>query len=186
MDEKSKKLLFKLHTLAQQEEGGEKENAKEMLENLCKKFGVESIDDFFGQDVKARIKVVSGKFEKRLFHQVCRKMGFVNGYMNIHKVCRKTNAKIGMRKTNQLYAECTEFQFEELLHEFDFWKKEWKNEQEQLFKAFISKNNIFPSNTKAKNQNDDYELTEEDLMVMQKMSALEKKNYRKPAKQLKQ
>ena len=186
MEEKTKKLLVKLHALAERGEGGEKENAKRMLETLCRTFGVESIDDLFGQDVKARIKVVSGKFEKMLFYQVCRKMGFRTGYMNIHKVCTKTKAKIGMRKTNQLYAECTEFQFEELLHEFEFWKKEWKKEQEQLFKAFISKNNIFPCNTKAKNQNDDYELTEEDLMVMQKMSALEKKNYRKPAKQLQQ
>ena len=184
MNEKTKKLLVKLHALAERGIGGEKENAQRMLATLCRNFGVENIDDFFNQDVKARIKVVSGKFEKRLFHQVCRKMGFKTGYMNIHKVCSKTNAKIGTRKTNQLYAECTEFEFEELLHEFDFWKKEWKEEQEMFFKAFISKNNIFPSDTKAKNQNDDYELTEEDLMVMQKMNALDKKNYRKPAKQL--
>lgn len=174
----NEKVIDKIKKLQALVEGGvegEALAAKRALDALCKKYDVD-IEDLFTEKKEWR------EFKLPYNDKAARKLLFqLYGYVtNKTKFSYKKN-----RYGNIISFELTTREFVDLNNMLEFYLKEWKKELKQhcndLFSAFINKNNLFANSI----PDDDKEkkITPEEferiLRVSNLMSTMERKHYRK-------
>lgn len=129
--------LIKLKELVDRGLDGEASNAKRVLENLCKVHNI-TIDDLFKEEKKLYVFKVkyNNKFDKQLLFQCYAK---VTNKKNISWYGSKS-------RPNIIEFELTHIEYIDLKGMFEFYRKEWskimKSSLNDLFDAFISKNEI--------------------------------------------
>lgn len=137
-DETIRKKIEKIMALANQGVGGEKENAKKILDKILKKNGL-SLDDFDSENKKTYWFKFNGIYQKKLINQICGNVIDENDY-----------SVWGSRlKRNIIGFDLTKTQFIEISLRFDLYKKSLENGFDDFFRAFIIKNDIFPKSVAA-------------------------------------
>lgn len=166
--------LIKLKELVDRGLDGEASNAKRVLENLCKTHNI-TIDDLFKEEKKRYVFKVkyNNKFDKQLLFQCYAKV------TNNKEISYFTSES----RPNIIKFDLTHIEYIDLKGMFEFYRKEWskimKSSLNDLFDAFISKNEI------SHNQKDDEHktLTLEDWerisRIQNLMSTMEVSSYHK-------
>jgi hypothetical protein len=147
--------LIKLYELANRGTGGERINAKAMLEILLNKHGItfEELQDNI-QQPEEFIFSYGTQQEKALLFQIIYK---VNGNARF----RQGNKKIWILLVKNKYAE--------ILTLYTIYRSALKKELKLTFRAFVQSQNIFPE-TKPEDEEptDDRENTEEELEIIRR------------------
>lgn len=159
-DEKLQAKLRKLLALAERGEGGEKDNARRMLENLLRRHGL-TLDDLTGDQREIRWFPCVGPFQRRLAIQILSKVTDsleVATYRNKHR-----RQQVGVEVTA---AEAVEFE----LH-FSVLKAALAECFELAYSAFVQANRIFAPT--AGSSEEPETLTEKDLAVVAMASAIQ-------------
>lgn len=126
-------LMRKLKALADRGEGGERENARRLLNRLMDKYDVEEAD--LSDDVlEEHMFAYRNKHELTLLVQLFYKIA------GDRKVYRYTSGK---GKNSRVYAKCTKAEAVQVEVEYEFYRELWKEEVEWLMNAFIQKHRIF-------------------------------------------
>ena len=146
----AEELIAKVKALAEEGVAGEKENAKLLLDKLCKKHNIrlEDIDDervdFF--DISW-----TSQYERRLFNQV-----FYSVVGNLDN--EKGFYTYRHRRNN-------------------FYKYHLEKDMKLFYDAFVEQNDIYPTKDKIKPIENRATLTEEQLRVLRLSKSLERHNY---------
>lgn len=165
LEERLKKLL----KLSERGIDGEKEAATKILNNLMKKYNIteeqlksKSVDWY-------KFRVYNDWEMKLLFQTIYKVLGYGNDYRYIKK-----------SKTTYLF-ELTLEESIEIEYIFSIYKQDLKKEFDLFYRAFISKNNIFPAN--APKPSDDEPIDYKKAIKMQSfMSGIENSNIHKALK----
>ena len=130
-NEKIRQRMQKLLALARRGDGGEKENAQRFLDRMLKEHGMTmaDLDDEVEPTQVFEFKY-RGNLEKRLLFQV------------VFTVLQVGSLKYGQHKTS-IIMEMTRAQHLEVQMAFDIYRRELENKVDQLFLAFIHKNQLF-------------------------------------------
>lgn len=129
--------IIKLKELVDRGLDGEASNAKRVLENLCKLHNV-NIEDLFKEEKKRYVFKIkyNNKFDKQLLFQCYAKV------TNNKKISYFTSKS----RPNIIEFDLTRIEYIDLKGMFEFYRKEWskimKSSLNDLFDAFISKNEI--------------------------------------------
>lgn len=125
--EKQIELLKKLKELADRGIGGEKTNAQKMLDNLLKKHNL-TLEDIGVVEKSLRVFKVK-RSQRQFFMQVAASViGNKFSYWN---------------DRNTFTMELTVSQFIEIDARYDFYWKEFKNEEKIFWRAFIQRNHLY-------------------------------------------
>lgn len=164
--------VIKLKELVDRGLDGEASNAKRVLENLCKLHNV-NIEDLFKEEKKRYVFKIkyNNKFDKQLLFQCYAKV------TNNKKIFYFTS------KSNIIEFDLTRIEYIDLKGMFEFYRKEWskimKSSLNDLFDAFISKNEISHN----QEDNEHKTLTLEDWerisRIQNLMSTMEVSSYHK-------
>lgn len=130
-DNKIRERIRKLYKLVEQDVGGEKENAQKILDKLLAKHGItlsEIIDDDHEEEFVIKFK---GVFEKRLLTQIIGKI--------------RNRKTLGYFNKDKLHFDATKMEYAEILTLFSVYKNALLREFEDLFTAFIHRQDIFPA-----------------------------------------
>jgi hypothetical protein len=130
-------ILEKLKALAEKGVGGEAENAKKILKNMCEKQKIH-IDDIGDKPQMYRFKV-SGKFDFRLLSQIYAFCGYRDKDM-FYRRFRK--GEIGLELKREQYIELSQI-YEVLRAAF---RTHLKKEEKMIFEAFIHRHELYPKN----------------------------------------
>ena len=175
----NEKVIDKIKKLQALVEGGvegEVLAAKRALDALCEKYNID-IEDLFTEKKEWR------EFKLPYNDKAARKLLF-------QLYCYVTDeTKISYKKNrygNVILFELTTREFIDLNNMLEFYLKEWKKELKQhcndLFSAFINKNNLF-ANSIPDDNNKEKKITPEEFerlwRVSNLMSTMERKHYRK-------
>ncbi len=135
VSDKVKRKLAKLHALAERGEGGEKDNAERVLAKLLAQHNltIADLDDEAQSEVRFYF---NSEYEKRLLGQVMATV-LNNPERNVYKI----------KKRRQFMAEMTASEKLEAELQYSIYKLALKKLMEQTFMAFISTNDIFPTNS---------------------------------------
>lgn len=157
--------MRKVKALAEQGFGGEKENAKRLLQKL--------IDQYGPLDIETETKRERHDFryhdemERRLLTQII--YAVTNGG-SVYTLAKKKTLKM-------LGAYCTEREAIEIEAQFAFYNAHMKKELGIFIHAFVQMNNIFPQNTAARSfddmSEDEIKEAQRALSMMQGMEAAE-------------
>ena len=164
-------LLKKLKTLAERGEGGEKLNAKKMLDDLMKKYNI-SEQDISEDEIKEFEIKLTGFKSKALCSQVLFSIfGDVDDNKGLYS-CIFEKKKI-------YFVKCTNAEFIEFQAKFKFYMFHLKKDLETFYSAFIHANEIFPPNNKVKKEENKPKmfLTDDDLNTLKLANGLEKHDY---------
>lgn len=150
-------LAKKLKALADRGIGGEKYNAERKLKELMRKHHL-TMEDVEGEKENYyEIKNITS--EKRLlFTQVC-----------YHVLGKKYRERGQKRDKNIIYVLCTLAEGMEVEAKFNFFWKLYKDELSVFYEAFISKNDIYATDVKSKNESD---LSEEEFTKHMRVAAM--------------
>lgn len=129
--------LKKVYELALHGVGGEKETAKEILDNLLKKYAL-SFDDLSDEVIKNYTFEYHGQTQKTLLRQIIYKV--TNSKKSCHDLCWTHS---GRTCRTQLGADCTEAQKAEIEFLFDFYNRLYEKEVKFFLTAFIQKHKLF-------------------------------------------
>ena len=129
--------LKKLQALAMRGVGGEREQARVILEKLTKKYGV-AVDDLDETEQKKFDFTYHGKVQYKLLCQIACKV--INDDPTIYKL---TYNRSGRTCRTQCRILCTEAQKTEIEFLFDFYTTLWEKEVEYLLGAYIQKHELF-------------------------------------------
>ncbi len=159
--------LRKLLALASQGVGGERDNAQAMLEALMRKHGI-SVDDLAGESrTLERFKYGRSFLEKKLLHQV---IGSV--VLNPSFYTDKRKGKGGY-----VWVEVTKSERLEIELRYAAYAAAMKKEMEIFYSAFIHRNQIFHSDSKASEESS---LSHQELMkIALAMQGMEKVKIRR-------
>ena len=137
--EKALEKLAKIKALAERGVGGEKETAKRMYEELCRKYEIsEDEEEAALAQLEKRWFSYSTELEEELLLQIFYKVtGSVESYMYTGKYSRR-------KKRGCI---CTKLEAAEIELLFGFYREEMKRELEVFMIAFKQKNNLFPDET---------------------------------------
>lgn len=174
MDSKILEKARKLQSLVERGEMGEAKAAKRALDALCMFHGID-IDTLFDEKREWREFIVPYQDTqlRRLLFQC------------IHKVLNVETTEYTHNKyRTRLRFNLTDAEFAEVNEMFNFYKRQWKKElkrlKDDLFIAFLNKNDIFSKDCKTSNRK---EMTPEEwqriLRATQMMSQLEDAPYLK-------
>jgi len=153
MSEEIMERIKKLQELASRGVGGEKVNARIMLERAMIKYGVTESDLSSEQKHKMFVKY-SGRWQRRLLIQIfCYVLGSEAKIYTVNKI------------KNTVISEVTPSQRIEVELLFDAHKIAFKREQEILFRAYINQNNLFSQD----NEPIEKKYTEEEINELAKM-----------------
>lgn len=154
--EKIKETLLKVFALSEKGIGGEKEAAAKALQRLLKNHQM-TIGDL--TDVPKRHKIKYGdEMERRVAVQTIASFDL-------------TAYKLGGRKTNDVYVDCTEAAFLEITAKYQFYLSAWREKVSIFMDAFITQNELWrPSNDDAC----DYVPSEADMARWKIQQALQK------------
>lgn len=154
LDAKLRKLL----ALAERGEGGEKDNAQRMLDNLLARHGL-TIDDLIDERREIRWFPAGNKFDRLLAAQILAKV--CNSLEIATYRSNKRRKQIGVEVTP---AEAIEFE----LH-YETLRKALAASLDDAFSAFVQVNRLFPCERSDKF---DPTLTDRDLRVLAMASAI--------------
>lgn len=167
-------LAKKLKALADRGEGGEKENASRMLEELLHKHNIK-LDDI-EDDLISEYRFNLTMDNERLFIQVA---ASVIENVKIFGI----NGNKTARKYITFVIDCTLAQSLEVRAKFEFYKRAWEKDADLFFKAFIHKNHLAASSSK---EDQEKELTPEEMAdiyrMAQMMKGMDKHNFLKQIK----
>lgn len=160
-------LARKLEALASRGDGGEKQNAKKLLEKFMNKHGL-SLNDIKEDAVKLEVFQCTLKTHFILRQCIIKVMG------SKHEVFRH-------KKKKTLYiVECNAAQKIEIQFNYDFYSQKYEEELEVFNKAFILKNGILPEDAKVENVSD---MTGEERMrakrALEMMKGIQKNDIQK-------
>lgn len=172
--EELKTRFFKLYNLAEQGEGGEKDTAQKMLEKLLKANSLK-IEDFILKDKTKRrfFYLVNDNYEIKLFSQTCSE----------YEVGLNHNIKfeyIRQRGVNVCRVELsiTEQAFISISHKYEFYVKEWRDQLEAFYRAFLNRYDIYNPNAQTMNEKDISDDLRKKLDLAAKLAkSIEKKDY---------
>lgn len=159
LDQKVRSKLSKLQALAERGVGGEKDNARRMLENLLARHGM-TLDDLAEDRREVRWFPAASKFESRLALQI------------LSKICNTSSPDAYRHKqkpklvgVNVTPAEAIEFE----LH-YDPLRKALGAHFQDAFSAFIQANRLFPSDS---SDEPEPNVTERDFRIMSMAAAIQ-------------
>lgn len=164
----AEELIAKVKALAEEGVAGEKENAKLLLDKLCKKHNIrlEDIDDervdFF--DISW-----TSQYERRLFNQVF--------YSVVGNLDNEKGFYTYRHRRNKGSLKCTKAEFLETQAKFNFYKYHLEKDMKLFYDAFVEQNDIYPTKDKIKPIENRATLTEEQLRVLRLSKSLERHNY---------
>lgn len=164
MSEQKISTLQKLKVLAERGVPGEKDNAKLLLEKLCKKYGL-SVDDSIPDERKIHwFAHKRDSFSDRLLCQCIYK---ILGYERQKQ--KYTHTIKGKHIRSEIGVECNAAEAIEIELDYTFYYNHLKNEFERFYDMFIQKNSIFPPDDKAApiTESREKELTKEDIELYQ-------------------
>lgn len=169
-------LLKKLHALAEQGVGGEKDSAMRKLEHLMKKYNV-SFDELDDNEARWTEVFVSGD-QLQFSHQVHAHVTGLSSFRADAKHLRKNRKRISIEY------KFTKAQYLEYKAKFDFYWAKYQEDLQLFYSAFIQKNGLF------REINPDEEikpLSEQDkvqlMKLMQMMEGLDKHRFHKQLEQ---
>lgn len=152
--------LKKIKELAERGIGGEKEGAKELYEKLLMKYGLSDSD--IDDKLEKRWFRFSDAVDKRLLVQLFYKVTGSRTYWS-----KKD------KRVNLVGCECTEFECDEILFYYQFYKEHLQDELDIFLSAFMNKNNLYPDSN-ARVQEDDVEYNDDiDFHKLAKIRAME-------------
>lgn len=162
-DKKLHRRLQKLISLAERGEGGEKENAQRMLDNLLKKHGL-SVSDIVGDKQSLQwFKYGKGLFELRLLSQI------------IYAVCGSRDKWKNTRRRYVIGVKCSEYERVQIELRFSVYREALKKEFEVIYDAFLHTNKIFPEKSGDEDSDDkdiDWDYLDRVSGAMANMSAV--------------
>lgn len=132
MSRNNVELLKKLKALAKDGVGGEQENARKLLDELIKKYGIDEheLDDEIIETHFFRYKTE----EERML------IGQVLAHTNILK--RRRCYTYTKSREKKVYTDCTAAEWAQAAVEYDFYRAAWKEEVSFFFEAFVQKHKI--------------------------------------------
>lgn len=154
-DDKLQSRLRKLQALAERGEGGEKENARRMLDKMLARHGL-TIHDLTDERREIRWFPAANNYDRRLAAQIMAKVCNTD-HPGIY-TSKGRPKKIGVEVTP---AEAVEFE----IH-YDVLRKAIADHFDDAFSAFVQANRLF-----AESGGVDRDLTERDIRVMEMASA---------------
>ena len=134
IDDKKVELLRKIRVLAERGDRGEREAARAQLERLMRKYNVQETD-LSDETLSIHWFKVSGKYEKKLLHQIAFK---------IRSTYSAYTHRSGSRKKSELGIECTDAEALQIQIELEFFSRLLDEEFDLFYLAFLHKHNIFP------------------------------------------
>ena len=134
--ESIKARLLKIQALADKGYDGEAKAAKQMVEVLCKKYGI-SIEDILCRETPKTYHFIIGR--NKIMFQL---------FVQCHgKVTNKHELEFKKYSSSEIGVELTPLQFAELSNLFDWhkqnFKKEIDNHLDMLLEAYINKHDLF-------------------------------------------
>ena len=161
-------LLQKIQALAKSGCAGEKENAELLLKKLMKKYNISEQDIELDKIIAFRF-TYKNQFEEKLAHQIAYS---IYGNINSEKLIY-TN-----RKQGEIW--CTNAEFLEFDAKFAFYKTCLQKDLSMFYNDKNKKNNIFPpDNLIQKDENNELDLTDDDLYMLKIAKSLNKYDYLK-------
>lgn len=157
--------LRKLRLLIDQGVGGEKINAQNLFDQLCKKYNI-SDEDIFAENIKPHVTKVEGDYGIRLINQIFsarfNKDGYNFRYLDPNKKILKRDRKIldeayGMKDWNVLI-DSTDADFIQIMFEFNVYSKSMKKSMDAFYYAFLDKNKLLVT----ADENNTHEPTDEE------------------------
>lgn len=131
MDSKIQDKLKKIKELAERGVGGERETAKKLYENLLKKY--ELSDDDIEDSLQVRWFRFKDDIDKKLLIHIFYKVTGDSSYWT-----KKD------KRMNLVGCECTEFESDEIVFYYQFYREHLNNEIDIFMSAFMHKNRIYP------------------------------------------
>lgn len=166
----AEELIAKVKALAEEGVAGEKENAKVLLEKLCRKHNIKlsEIDD--SSILKFDVNFGS-KYEKRLLNQVF--------YSVVGDIDENKGFYTYIHRHRKGCLECTKAEFIEIQAKFNFYKYHLEKDMKLFYDAFVQRNNIYPPDEKCKPREEKthFFLTDDELKILSMCKGLEKHNY---------
>jgi len=149
--------LKKLKVLAERGSPGEKDNAKLLLDRLCKKYGV-SLDDVKTSDQKIIrwFKHKRGGHSRELLVQCIAKA------LNQSTFTTSRRGRNGGWRS-EIGVECTAAEAIEIELDFSFYSAALEVEIDRLFNMFIQRNDVFSRSGEPSDSDSDKKLTSEDI-----------------------
>lgn len=159
-DEKLQAKIRKLMALAERGEGGERDNARRMLENMLRRHGL-TLDDLQGDKREIRWFSCVGPFQRRLAQQILSKV--TDSFDVAAYTSKERRSQIGVEVTA---SEAIEFE----LH-FSVLKTSLADCFEQAYCAFVQANRIFAPT--ADDSAAPQALSEQDMAMLAMASAIQ-------------
>ena len=159
-------LAKKLKALADRGIGGEKQNAITMLEKLMKTHGI-TIDMLEGLLITEHICYIQPE-ARVFFHQVvASELG--KGGARPYKFTYKLKRVPGK---DRFGLQCTDEEFIYIMAKFEFYYRQYLEDQEIFYSAFIQKNRLYvkPNDDGEKSEDDRPPLTPEEKLKLYKMA----------------
>lgn len=160
-------LLLKLKKLSERGIDGEKKNATELLNNLMKKYNI-SESELNSLEIKRFDIELKNDIEQRLASQI------LYAFFNNTPLYQYINAQ------TKFCVELTKSQEVEFRYMFSIYLEDFKKQELVFYRAFISKNNIFPKNADQKNYEEITSKEREELRLAAMMAeGIQKTEIRK-------
>lgn len=162
--ESLKSKLRKLAALAERGVGGEAENARRLMEQICRAYGV-SLDDVLNFEEVKRYKFEIGrrKIDLELFMQC------------YAKVTGKRELSYRRFSRSEISVELTAYQYAEISSLFSWHKENFKRDVENLletlFLSYCQKHSLFREKS-GDEPEEEYQLTPEDIRKLIAAAAL--------------
>lgn len=169
IDDKIIQLAKKLHALAEQGDGGEKENALEMLQRLIQKHGI-TLESIIGEAKHRRNFVIKTTQHKFFFQVVASVLGQDYSYYQ---------SKSNIRKIGLCLSDA---EFIEIQAKFDFYVVAYEKDLKLFYRAFIHRNKLYAKqheNNQQSSKEQKPELTEDDLKIIYMMQGLKAHAFHK-------
>mgnify|MGYP000293555073 CR=1 FL=1 len=161
MNDSILELAKKLKALADRGEGGEKDNAAELLDKLCKKHNID-MADLDDKTMKERTFLVDYNDTARQF--------FIQVLCHVIGRERVRDGLLGWKRKNEkdktkksYFIQTTDLEYLEISAKYDFYYRKYQEDLAIFYSAFIQKNRLGVSSNEKK------ELTPEEREELQKI-----------------
>lgn len=159
-NQKIQEKLKKIKELAERGIGGEKEGARQLYEKLLLKYGLTDSD--IDDKIVTHWFRFSDELDKKLLTQIFYKVTGSRTYWT-----KKD------KRVNLVGCECTEFECDEIIFYYQFYKEHLQDELDIFLSAFMSKNNLYPdSNARVHEEDDEDNMEDINLHKLEKIRAM--------------
>ncbi len=169
--------IKKVKILAENGISGEKENAKNLLEKLLKKYKI-SLEELITDETKEYKFKFTTEYERKILNQCVAKFA-----PTIKQYIRYKTSK-GVFKKNIIGIELTKMQFLDIKTSAKFYTALFAKELDLFFIAFISKHDIFRETTSNDEASESTLTPEEAEAIRNMMSGLSDTSYIPTRKQI--